>query len=94
MTYKETLEQIEALKREAEAKRRDELSAVIGQIKTQMAEHGITVADLQPNKPRAKIAPKYRDEAGNTWTGRGKMPRWLTQAVDNGRQARDFLIAS
>jgi DNA-binding protein H-NS len=39
-----------------------------------------------------KVAPKYRDGAGNTWTGRGKMPTWLAQAVANGRTVESFLI--
>src|SRR5688572_21632241 len=28
-------------------------------------------------KRRKPAAPKYRDEHGNTWTGRGKRPKWL-----------------
>jgi DNA-binding protein H-NS len=39
-----------------------------------------------------KVAPKYRDGDGNTWTGRGKMPTWLAQAVANGRTVESFLI--
>lgn len=40
-----------------------------------------------------KVAPKYRDSASNnTWTGRGKMPRWLVQATANGRTLESFLI--
>jgi len=44
--------------------------------------------------PRAKVAVKYRDDAGNTWTGRGRMPRWLTAATKGGKAKKeDFLIA-
>lgn len=40
-----------------------------------------------------KVAPKYRDNAtGNTWTGRGKMPRWLSEATNSGRALESFLI--
>lgn len=40
-----------------------------------------------------KVAPKYRDSASNnTWTGRGKMPRWLVHAIANGRTLESFLI--
>jgi len=40
-----------------------------------------------------KVAPKYRDSASNnTWTGRGKMPRWLVQATASGRTLESFLI--
>ena len=52
-------------------------------------------------KPRAKranagtkVAPKYKDDAGNTWTGRGKMPTWLAKAVGEGRTLESFLISA
>ncbi|MFM2323494.1 MAG: hypothetical protein RL244_373, partial [Pseudomonadota bacterium] len=36
----------------------------------------------------SKVAPKYRNnETGETWTGRGKPPRWIQ---DKNRE--DFLI--
>jgi DNA-binding protein H-NS len=28
---------------------------------------------------------KYRDENGNTWSGRGRRPVWLTEALANGK---------
>jgi len=40
-----------------------------------------------------KVAPKYRDKGGNTWTGRGRQPRWLTTALKaKGVRKDDFLI--
>ncbi|HKD56360.1 MAG TPA: H-NS family nucleoid-associated regulatory protein, partial [Hyphomicrobiaceae bacterium] len=37
---------------------------------------------------------KYRDNAGNTWTGRGRMPRWLVAATRGGKAKKeDFLVA-
>ena len=43
-----------------------------------------------------KVEPKYRNpaEAGETWTGRGKQPRWLAEKVRNGQSVDEFLIAS
>lgn len=41
---------------------------------------------------RAKVAPKYRNEKGETWTGRGKKPRWLAAALTGGAKLEDFLI--
>jgi len=32
----------------------------------------------------SKVAPKYRDEQGNTWTGRGKQPRWVVDQLNAG----------
>ena len=43
---------------------------------------------------RGKVAVKYRDGAGNTWTGRGRMPRWMTTATKGGKAKKeDFLIS-
>ena len=39
-----------------------------------------------------KVAPKYRDEAGNTWTGRGKQPKWVVSAIAMGRTLESLLI--
>lgn len=39
----------------------------------------------------SKKAPiKYRDDAGNTWSGRGLKPRWLTAALDSGKSLDDY----
>jgi DNA-binding protein H-NS len=37
-------------------------------------------------------APKYRDEAGNTWTGHGKRPNWFKAALEAGKTAADLEI--
>ena len=43
-------------------------------------------------KGKAAGKPKYRDEAGNTWVGRGKRPDWLRNALAAGRKLEDFEI--
>jgi DNA-binding protein H-NS len=60
--------------------------------------NGVAVIDTNSggngskSKPK-KIAPKYRGPDGETWTGRGLKPRWLTHAINQGKQLKDFLIA-
>jgi len=42
-----------------------------------------------------KVAPKYRnpDQPSQTWSGRGKHPKWMTDAMAaSGRKPDDFLI--
>lgn len=41
-----------------------------------------------------KVAPKYRNPANakETWTGRGKQPRWMAALVAKGKKPEDFLI--
>lgn len=45
-------------------------------------------------KPRGKVPPKYRNPAKptETWSGRGKHPRWLAAYVAQGRDPAEFLI--
>lgn len=41
-----------------------------------------------------KVPPKYRNPANKdeTWTGRGKQPRWLAAQIAKGKKVEDFLI--
>jgi DNA-binding protein H-NS len=39
-----------------------------------------------------KVAAKYRGPDGETWAGRGAMPRWMTAAIKEGKKRDDFLI--
>ncbi|WP_083036518.1 H-NS histone family protein [Achromobacter ruhlandii] len=42
---------------------------------------------------RRPVAPKYRHpETGDTWTGRGRAPRWLTSAEKDGASREQFRI--
>lgn len=51
-------------------------------------------AAKKARKPLGKVAPKYRNPANptETWSGRGKQPRWLAAYTDNGRSREEFLI--
>lgn len=39
-----------------------------------------------------KVAVKFRDTTGNTWTGRGLQPRWLKAAIAAGKSLDDFRV--
>lgn len=43
-------------------------------------------------KSRGPAVVKFRDEAGNTWGGRGPRPRWLREALSNGKSLNDFAV--
>jgi DNA-binding protein H-NS len=57
-------------------------------------------SDTAAKKPRkaanklvgSKVAAKYRNAEGQTWTGRGLMPRWLKALVTEGRTKEEFLV--
>lgn len=45
-------------------------------------------------KSGSKVAPKYRNPANEkeTWSGRGRQPRWLAALTGAGHKADEFLI--
>lgn len=36
--------------------------------------------------------PRYRDESGNVWGGRGPRPKWLREAISSGRKLEEFAV--
>ena len=95
-------QQIAKLQRQAEAIQQKEVDAVIGRIKQAIAHYGLTAADLglasggsrnrrAAAKPgRKPSAIKFRDEAGNTWSGHGRRPRWYLDAIAAGKTPRQL----
>lgn len=66
-------------------------------------DNGLEISDLlaadKPNKakakkPRGKVAPKYKNPANGseTWTGRGRQPLWVADALTGGKSLEDLLI--
>ena len=51
-----------------------------------------TIGEKQRRKyPR--VLPKYRNpQTSETWSGRGKLPRWLVAAMKSGRKMEEFRI--
>ncbi|TQM04814.1 DNA-binding protein H-NS [Stenotrophomonas maltophilia] len=83
-------------------------SAVRRMLKAAAAEAGYTLEELfgdeaieaaapsrKPARRRTgKVAAKYRDPEYKrlTWSGRGRMPRWLASRIQKGHKVTDFLI--
>jgi len=61
------------------------------------ADAGYSVEELFGSKParkRAHAKVKYRDpkNVANAWSGRGRMPRWLTAEVAKGKKKEDYAV--
>lgn len=96
-SYKELVAQAEKLMRQAEEARKAEIAAAVADIKAKMAEYGISLADLgggaKAAKSRKAVAAKYRNPAnGDSWSGRGRVPKWLTTELAKGRKREEFLL--
>ena len=99
-SYKELLKEREALEQAIATARQQELSEAIQKARELVAEFGLTVQDVFPagrvatkssgkSSTGNKVAAKYRDpSSGQTWTGRGKAPKWI-----DGQDRTKYLIA-
>jgi DNA-binding protein H-NS len=93
-TYLELLKQRDMLAQQIEDARKRETADALTKVRAIVAEYQLTAQEVFPigRKSRSrsvgKVAPKYRDPAtGQTWTGRGKAPRWI-----DGKDRSQFLI--
>lgn len=100
-TYSELKAQAEALLAQAEQVRKQELSAVVQEIKAKMKEYGLTLADLggasatakKPAKTKSDAPAKYRGPNGELWAGGlGRKPEWVRTVLAKGQNLDDFLI--
>ncbi|WP_071796108.1 H-NS family nucleoid-associated regulatory protein [Natronohydrobacter thiooxidans] len=60
-------------------------------------QHGFTFDQVLAKAPavgRKPVAPKYANPAdkSQTWTGRGRKPRWVVDALANGKALEDLAI--
>jgi len=97
-------EQIAQLRKQAEDLRNQERAGVIEELRKKIAEFGLTAADLKLStrgggkragaaSSAPKAAAKYRSPTGETWSGgRGRKPRWITEALAAGKSISDFEI--
>lgn len=61
-------------------------------------ENGYSLAELTgvaPQKNKTVSPPKYRhpENPEQTWTGKGRQPDWMKDALANGQSKDDFLIS-
>ena len=103
-TYRQLKQQITELEKKAAIALKEEATKAIEVIKKQIAEFGLTAADLGLEIARRggakttkanKLArtPKYRDPTtGKTWTGHGRRPGWIVTAQNTGK-LDELLIA-
>lgn len=76
-----------------------ERDAVKAELAALAKSKGFEMTDLFGNAPKAakerkSVPPKYRNPAdgSQTWTGRGRKPKWIEEALASGANLDDFLI--
>lgn len=104
-TYADIQKEIASLQKAAETLRQKEVAGVVERIKAAIATYGLTARDLglagRPAAPAPKRRPgrkaakpasavQFRDENGNTWSGRGRRPGWFVAALAAGKKPEDL----
>lgn len=80
-----------------DAEVRDRKDALLAAEKA-VAKFGYSLSELSPDtksgKKGGKAAPKYRNPAdpSQTWTGRGRKPQWIHEALTAGADISDLEI--
>ena len=66
----------------------DRLSQLIGRFRVEQTR------ETPERRFYPTVFPKFRnpEQPSETWTGRGKKPRWLTAQLKSGKQINDFRI--
>lgn len=51
-------------------------------------------SDIPQRRPYPKVEPKFRNpkDPSQTWSGRGKQPRWVIELLVSGRNLDEFRI--
>lgn len=100
---KDLLDKQAALNHQITALRVAQRNQAIAEVRALLGQHGLTLADISASGARTqasskkatgkKVAPKYLNpHTGATWTGRGLKPKWLAQALTEGKALADFAI--
>jgi DNA-binding protein H-NS len=80
-----------------EARTRIERDEVRKSVEKLCASHGLSLKDLVGKRKGhvlkgTKVAAKYKGGAGETWSGRGRRPKWLEAALKKGGKLESFAI--
>ena len=73
------------------------MKAAAAEAEAVLRERGFTLAQIMQMgvaKPKTKVAPKYANPAdpNQTWTGRGRQPRWFVEAREAGKTLDELAI--
>ena len=75
-----------------------ELEKRLAQLRRENEMHAVSTEVAGVSRERRKyprVYPKYRNpnDPSETWSGRGKQPRWLVAALKTGHRIEEFMIS-
>lgn len=77
-----------------EDRRKAEARAKVDELARELGFSFDELAEAAPTRKRTASAPKYRhpENAEITWSGRGRKPAWIAEALAAGKSLEDFAI--
>ena len=98
MTVPQLIELQEAVGKMIKTKQKDARSELLAQFSELSKNSGLTLEEVIGKTVKKKTPPpiKYRnpDDKNQTWTGRGKKPKWIQTALDQGKKIEDFDVSA
>jgi DNA-binding protein H-NS len=96
-TYKELVEAQDAIEAALAKRKEEERSEVKRKLAELAKESGFEVTELFGGRrggKRAASGAKYRNpkDTSQTWSGRGRKPNWLVEAVKQGAKLQSFEV--
>jgi len=100
LSYRELLDLSEKISNAIVVKKQQEKSQIQKQVQDLIKGAGFDVDDIVGSTGKGKslkgrkVPPKYRNpkNSDETWTGRGRQPKWLAAELARGRSLSSFLI--
>jgi DNA-binding protein H-NS len=91
-----SIEKLTKLKSDVEATLAQKVSEARRALEQELSKlGGYTSVKKARGGTRGPVAPKYRHpDTGETWSGRGLKPRWLTSAMKSGKSLEAFAITA
>jgi DNA-binding protein H-NS len=102
------VEELVTIRDAAEAKRLEHLeeakNAIVEEMRRRFEKLGMSLEDALPHsasssgrKPRSDagrpLPVRYRSPNGDTWSGRGYPPKWITQLESEGHNREEFRVS-
>lgn len=91
-------QQIAELQKKAQTIQQQKKAEVLEDVKAKIKAYGLTAKELglgsvekSEDKRSQPVAIKYRS-GEQTWTGRGRKPKWLEEKLATGSKLEDFLV--
>ena len=98
MTIKDIQELQSQANKHLESRKKMTIAQLRKKIRQLIKDEGLNLSDIFPGLPDeptiSTVEPKYRnpEDETQTWTGRGRTPRWLQKKLDDDHEKEEYLI--